>query len=174
MDLVSYNSKNNMAAWPFGLPMAATTTTTPRDSSGDQALRRQRLRNFWTIQFFSRGVPMVVWGDEFGRTQSGNNNAYNVDGIGTWNHYGMAATAARLHAAAQRWRVSRQLRLRDTALDCNPLFRFAAFVAGLRRSHPALCPTQVRRLRAGFRRRRRLPVQAARLPDRSAARRPGR
>jgi glycogen operon protein len=41
---------------------------------------------------FSRGVPMIVAGDEFARTQNGNNNPYNVDAPGTWNNYAMIAT----------------------------------------------------------------------------------
>ena len=35
---------------------------------------------------------MVVWGDEFGRTQKGNNNAYNIDSVATWNNYKAIAT----------------------------------------------------------------------------------
>ena len=42
--------------------------------------------------FLSRGVPMVVWGDELARTQKGNNNPYNVDSVATWNNYQMIAT----------------------------------------------------------------------------------
>jgi isoamylase len=74
MDLVSYNSKNNLTPWPFGPSDGGNNNNDSWDSGGNQALRRQRLRNFWTIQFLSRGVPMTVWGDEFGRTQNGNNN----------------------------------------------------------------------------------------------------
>ena len=74
MDLVSYNGKNNDILWPFGPSDGGADSNLSWDSGGDHALRRQRLRNFLTVLFFSRGVPMIVSGDEFGRTQNGNNN----------------------------------------------------------------------------------------------------
>lgn len=40
----------------------------------------------------SRGVPMIVWGDEFCRTQNGNNNPYNIDSVATWSNYNMINT----------------------------------------------------------------------------------
>lgn len=138
MDLVSYNSKNNNAAWPFGPSDGGNDNNDSWDSDGDEALRRQRLRNFWTIQFFSRGVPMVVWGDEFGRTQNGNNNAYNVDGVGTWNNYAMAVTNRPNALPLAEGAYHDNFGTADCAPDCNPLFRFAAFVAGLRRDHRCL------------------------------------
>jgi glycogen operon protein len=48
------------------------------------ALRQRQLRNAWTLLMLSHGVPMVVAGDEFGRTQRGNNNAYNQDNEVSW------------------------------------------------------------------------------------------
>lgn len=92
MDLVSYNAKSNGGSWPFGVSDGGSSDNDSWDCGGDQALRRQQLRNFWTILFFSRGVPMTVYGDEFGRTQNGNNNAYNLDSVATWNNYGMINT----------------------------------------------------------------------------------
>ncbi len=47
-------------------------------------LRRRQLRNAWTFLAMSHGVPMVAMGDEFGRTQGGNNNAYNQDNVTSW------------------------------------------------------------------------------------------
>jgi isoamylase len=41
---------------------------------------------------FSRGVPMVVGGDEYGRTQNGNNNPYKLDSVATWHNYAAIAT----------------------------------------------------------------------------------
>ena len=48
------------------------------------ALRRRQLRNVWCLLAMSHGVPMVAMGDEFGRTQGGNNNAYNQDNEISW------------------------------------------------------------------------------------------
>ena len=89
MDLVSYNKKNNANPWPFGPSDGGSDNNDSWDHAGNQALRRQQLRNLWTIQMFSRGIPMAVWGDEFARTQNGNNNPYNVDSVATWSNYDM-------------------------------------------------------------------------------------
>lgn len=89
MDLVSYNLKNNRVSWPFGPSDGGCDGNDSWDHGGNMVLRRQQLKNLWTIQIFARGVPMSVWGDEFGRTQNGNNNPYNVDSVATWNNYDM-------------------------------------------------------------------------------------
>lgn len=47
-------------------------------------LRRRQLRNAWTLLLLSHGTPMHVAGDEFARTQGGNNNAYNQDNETSW------------------------------------------------------------------------------------------
>lgn len=95
MDLVSYDSKTNVKdvspAWPFG-PSDGGNGDDAWGCGGDQSLRRQQLRNLWTIQMFSRGVPMSVYGDELCRTQNGNVNPYNVDSVATWNNYNMINT----------------------------------------------------------------------------------
>jgi len=92
-DLVSYNTKmNNVLAWPFGVSDGGGDNNDSWDSSGNQALRRQRLRSILTWQMFSRGIPMIVYGDEFGRTQNGNNNPYNIDSVATWNNYNQIAS----------------------------------------------------------------------------------
>ena len=67
------------------------------------ALRRRQTRNFLTTLFLSQGVPMLLGGDEIGRTQQGNNNAYCQDNEISW--YDWAARrhgAAAVHAAADR------------------------------------------------------------------------
>lgn len=94
LDLVSYNEHINDAPAPFGRSDGGGGHSRSWDSDGDQILRRQRLRNFWTVLAFSRGVPMAVWGDEFGRTQNGNDNAYNLDTVCGWSNYAMLATHA--------------------------------------------------------------------------------
>ena len=48
------------------------------------ALRRRQLRYAWALLLLSHGVPMWSAGDEFGRTQGGNNNAYNQDNETSW------------------------------------------------------------------------------------------
>src|SRR5262249_22501978 len=83
-DLVSYDAKTNAARqWPFGPSDGGNDANDSWDSGGDQTLRRQRFRDFVVWQMFSRGVPMLVAGDEFARTQNGNNNPYNLDAVGT-------------------------------------------------------------------------------------------
>ncbi|OHD80106.1 MAG: hypothetical protein A2355_13230, partial [Spirochaetes bacterium RIFOXYB1_FULL_32_8] len=78
-DLVSYNAKqNSFLSWPFGPSDGGGDSNMSWDSDGSQSFRRQRLRNFWAFQMFSRGTPMIVYGDELARTQNGNNNPYNI------------------------------------------------------------------------------------------------
>ncbi len=48
------------------------------------ALREQQKRNFLATLFLSQGVPMLLAGDELGRTQRGNNNAYCQDNALSW------------------------------------------------------------------------------------------
>lgn len=54
-------------------------------------LRRRQLRNAVCLLLFSHGVPMFVAGDEFARTQGGNNNAYNQDNETSWLDWQRAA-----------------------------------------------------------------------------------
>jgi len=89
-DLVSYNDKHNDAnaegnrdginenlSWNCGVE---GPTTDP----GIEALRTRQVKNFITILMLSRGVPMLLGGDEIRRTQAGNNNAYNQDNPTSW------------------------------------------------------------------------------------------
>jgi glycogen operon protein len=92
MDLVSYNYKRNDQGWPFGPSDGGADENLSWDSDGQAWLRRQRLRNFWVILVFSRGVPMSVYGDELGRTQNGNNNPWSLDSTATWTNYDQIAT----------------------------------------------------------------------------------
>jgi glycogen operon protein len=89
-DLVSYNHKHNEAndeqnrdgtddnlSWNCGVEGA----------TNDQAildLRERQKRNFLAILFLSQGIPMLCGGDEIGRTQRGNNNAYCQDNDISW------------------------------------------------------------------------------------------
>jgi glycogen operon protein len=56
----------------------------PTDDEGIQALRRSQRRVMLATLLFSAGVPMVLGGDELGRTQAGNNNAYCQDSEISW------------------------------------------------------------------------------------------
>jgi glycogen operon protein len=56
----------------------------PTDDLDVVALREQQKRNFLATLFLSQGVPMLVAGDEMGRTQRGNNNAYCQDNEISW------------------------------------------------------------------------------------------
>src|SRR5438876_1079010 len=89
-DLVSYNEKhnqlngdanndgdNNNLSWNCGVEG-------PTDDPQINALRERQRRNFLTTLFLSQGVPMLAGGDERGRSQNGNNNAYCQDNEISW------------------------------------------------------------------------------------------
>jgi isoamylase len=89
-DLVSYNDKHNEAnpggnhdgendnrSWNCGVEG-------PTDDPGILALRSRQQRNFLATLLLSQGVPMLLGGDEIGRTQEGNNNAYCQDNRISW------------------------------------------------------------------------------------------
>jgi isoamylase len=140
-DLVSYNEKNNLQSWPFGPSDGGSSSNDSWDSDGDQALRRQRIRNFWVIQIMSRGVPLIVWGDEFARTQKGNNNPYNLDSVVTWNNYGMIATDSPHSLPTGDHRgpgYSDNLGSDHKGDNLNNLFVFAKNMINLRQSTSAL------------------------------------
>ena len=59
-------------------------------------LRRRMIRNFMAVLLLSQGVPMFVAGDEFGRTQRGNNNAYCQDNEISWVDWSLAEKNADL------------------------------------------------------------------------------
>jgi glycogen operon protein len=66
------------------------------------ALREQQKRNFLTILLLSQGVPMLCGGDELGRTQGGNNNAYCQDNEISWFDWNLKDRDRQLLAFAQR------------------------------------------------------------------------
>jgi glycogen operon protein len=95
-DLVSYNERHNEAngeqnrdghdhnrSWNCG-------AEGPTDDAAVGALRRRQMRNFLATLFLSQGTPMLVAGDEFGRTQDGNNNAYCQDNELSWLDWTLA------------------------------------------------------------------------------------
>ena len=118
-DLVSYERKHNEAnrgdeqsghddnhAWNCG-------AEGPTDDAAVNAVRARQQRNFIATALLARGVPMLLGGDELGRTQGGNNNAYCLDDEMAWfdwekaDHGLMAFVSAlsamrRAHAAFRR------------------------------------------------------------------------
>jgi glycogen operon protein len=124
-DLVSYNDKHNDAngeenkdgtddnrSWNHG---AEGQTDDPEIL----ALRARQQRNFLTTLFLSQGVPMLLGGDEFGRTQQGNNNAWCQDNELSWFDWSSAD-----HELAEF--VRGLIRLRRE----HPVFRRADFLTG--------------------------------------------
>jgi isoamylase len=101
-DLVSYNHKHNTAngennrdGWSDNLSWNCGQEG-PTDDGHIQALRQRQMRNFLTLLFVSQGVPFLSQGDEFGRTQHGNNNAYCQDNEISWVDWGLAQKNAGL------------------------------------------------------------------------------
>jgi glycogen operon protein len=101
-DLVSFNEKHNEAnledgrdgedhnrSWNCGVEG-------PTDDPGVLELRQRQVRNMFTTLLLSQGVPMVLAGDELGRTQRGNNNAYCQDNELSWIDWSLAAANADL------------------------------------------------------------------------------
>lgn len=89
-DLVSYDQKHNQAngeenrdgadenlSWNYGVEGET-------DDPEIETLRERQIKNFATILLLSRGVPMILAGDEVRRTQKGNNNAYCQDNEISW------------------------------------------------------------------------------------------
>jgi glycogen operon protein len=118
-DLVSYNEKHNEAngednrdghnhnlSWNCGVEG-------PSDDPQVRALRERQQRNFLATLLLSQGVPMLTAGDELGRSQGGNNNAYCQDNPLSWLDWTLDDARARLLGFARR-------------------------VIALRRAHPAL------------------------------------
>ncbi len=138
-DLVSYDSKNNGGDWPFGPSDGGGDGNESWSHSGNQALRRQQLRNFYVLQMFSRGVPMIVWGDEFGRTQNGNNNPYNVDSVATWSNYNQINTdSPNAVATGGGGTYHNNLGTDNNSDGKNNLFLFARNVMNLRKDDATL------------------------------------
>jgi glycogen operon protein len=86
-DLYACNASNNAQAWPYGPSNGGTTDNRSWDHAGDAVAQRQAARTGFALLMLSQGVPMIVGGDEFLRTQKCNNNPYNLDSPGTWLAY---------------------------------------------------------------------------------------
>jgi glycogen operon protein len=124
-DLVSYNEKHNEAnlednhdgaddnrSWNHGVEG-------PTDDPQVNALRARQQRNFLATLLLSQGVPMVLGGDEFGRTQFGNNNAWCQDNELSWFRWDEADEEL----------LAFTKRLIELRKD-HPVFRRSRFLAG--------------------------------------------
>jgi glycogen operon protein len=124
-DLVSYNEKHNEAnlegnrdgsddnrSWNCGVEGET-------DEPVVNALRARQRRNFLATLFLSQGVPMLLGGDEIGRTQGGNNNAWCQDNDTSWFDWADADEDLRAF-------VQRLIRLRKE----HPVFRRERFLTG--------------------------------------------
>ncbi|HEY4382365.1 MAG TPA: glycogen debranching protein GlgX [Acidobacteriaceae bacterium] len=101
-DLVSYNEKHNEAngdnntdgesnnnSWNMGVEG-------PTDDPAINELRERQIRNFLATLLLSQGVPMISGGDEFARSQRGNNNGYCQDNELTWYDWKLDVSRVRL------------------------------------------------------------------------------
>jgi isoamylase len=131
-DLVSYDRKHNEAngednrdgsddnrSWNCGVEG-------PSSDPAVTGLRARQVRNFLVTLFCSQGVPMLLAGDELGRTQRGNNNAYCQDNELSWVHWpaGGGADAERGRALLEFTRMLIAFRA------AHPVFRRRRFFRG--------------------------------------------
>jgi glycogen operon protein len=101
-DLVSYTKKQNWAngednldGWDDNLAFNCGIEGRT-DNPHVQGLRQRQMRNFLTLLLVSQGMPFLLMGDEFGRTQQGNNNAYCQDNEISWVDWTLAQKNAGL------------------------------------------------------------------------------
>ena len=107
-DCVSYNEKHNEAngednkdghshnrSWNCG-------AEGPTDNKDILALRERQKRNMLATLLFAQGTPMLLGGDEFGRSQKGNNNAYCQDNEISWFDWKWTEDGKDLHAFTKR------------------------------------------------------------------------
>ena len=126
-DLVAYATKHNLAnhegnrdgtdenySWNCGVEG-------PTDDPGVAELRLRQRRNLMATLLLSQGTPMILAGDELGRTQDGNNNAYCQDNEASWLNWDLRADADRDFLAF----VQRLVRVRAA----NPVLRSGAFLS---------------------------------------------
>jgi glycogen operon protein len=142
-DVVSYNAKVNDQPVPFGPSDGGSDDNRSWDSDGDHALRRARLRSFLTVLYLSRGVPMIVAGDELGRTQNGNNNPWALNSVGMWTNWEFAASNAPTRLPVDptgevEASYHDNFGEADTEEGVSPFLPFAQALAHLRRVDPAL------------------------------------
>ena len=134
-DLVSYNHRYNEAnlenngdgtkndlSWNCG-------SEGPTSDPVIVALRKRQMRNFLATLFLSQGVPMLQAGDEFGRTQGGNNNAYCQDNAISWVDWRLRAAN---HDLLEFVRLLAQLRRRHVEFRRETFLKGTVSRAGVR------------------------------------------
>jgi isoamylase len=134
-DLVSYNEKHNEAnlednrdgsddnrSWNCGVEGET-------DDPGVNALRERQQRNFLATLLLSQGAPMLLGGDEIGRTQRGNNNAWCQDSELSWFDWEVDERGKRLLEFAKRLIVLRR---------AHPVFHRRDFLTGEARADSGL------------------------------------
>jgi isoamylase len=126
-DLVSYNERHNQANGEDNQDGAAENFSNnwgvegPTESARIQRLRSRMKRNLLATLMFSQGVRMVLGGDEIGRTQRGNNNAYCQDDEISWVNWDLDEEAQELGAFV------REL---ISIVNSNPILRRRDFFTG--------------------------------------------
>src|SRR5204863_6351944 len=126
-DLVSYEHKHNEANGEGNGDGADDNLSAnwgvegPTDNEAIDELRRRMRRNFIATLVFSQGVRMLLGGDEMGRTQSGNNNAYCQDNEISWVNWDVNEDGAALREMTRKL-----LRLRAA----HPALHRASFFRG--------------------------------------------
>ncbi len=127
-DLVSYNQKHNHAnaednqdghdhniSFNYGVEG-------PTDDPKIEALRSRQVKNFWATLMLSQGTPMINGGDEFRRTQQGNNNAYCQHNEISWYNWHFLEKYAEIYRFARHVIALRK---------AHPVFRRTRFFTGL-------------------------------------------
>ncbi|MDT8440619.1 MAG: glycogen debranching protein GlgX [Desulfuromonadales bacterium] len=119
-DLVSYRDKHNLANGEFNADGAADNYSANHGVEGAtddpriNALRQRQMRNLLTLLLLAHGVPMLLAGDEMGRSQQGNNNAWCQDNELGWidwsdlqRHTGLHQFVRKLIALRKRYALLR-------------------------------------------------------------------
>lgn len=145
-DLCSYqgagNALNGTLTWPFGPSDGGNSDYNSLGFGHDAAMKRQAARNYIALQMISRGVPMIVYGDEFSRTQNGNNNPYNIDSVATWNNYNMInTTSPHTVSTGGGGAYHNNFGTFNNTGNVNGNFMFMKYMLNLRASEPAFRQT---------------------------------
>jgi glycogen operon protein len=121
-DLFSYDRRQNDQPWPYGPSDGGREDELQSSHGGDRSMQTTAARTATALLALSAGTPMVVGGDEFLRTQRGNNNAFNLDSPGNWLDWeGPERDAAMVDFFAAAFRFRRE----------HPALRSAGVVAEL-------------------------------------------
>ena len=127
-DLVSYNERHNEANQEGGGDGESHNRSWNSGVEGDTddeavlALRKRRAKNLMATLLVSQGVPMILHGDEMGRTQQGNNNTYCQDNALSWVDWKLDE-----HQDEMLWFTQRMIALRRE----HPIFRRRRFLQGV-------------------------------------------